>query len=215
MRLYRHELECPAYRDLSPVARALLVEMRALYNPKSGDNRVFMGVRDMMARCGVTQRVASRARDELIDHGWMTVAERGSFHRKVKHATVYALENEPPSPDRGAKASKAFAHWRPPPTKKHGSEIGTCRYSPALPREQKKAVTVAQDATVKPEKRHFSVAPDATQIPVTKQGAFSCAAAESLFWTAATPGIDARAQLVMLSAALAASANRPITRRAA
>ncbi len=36
VRLYAWELDCPAYRTLSPEARALLVELRALYKPSNG-----------------------------------------------------------------------------------------------------------------------------------------------------------------------------------
>lgn len=114
VRLYAHELACPAWRALTPDARALLIELRAVFSPKSGDNRVFLSIREAMDRIGVGQRRAAAARDELIERGWITIAERGAFARKVRHATVYALENLGPAGDE-RDAAKPFLRWQPGP----------------------------------------------------------------------------------------------------
>lgn len=118
VRLYRHELDCPAYRTLSPAARVLLIEMRALFSPKRGDNHVFLSVRQMMDRCNLTQRAATRARDELVERGWVLVAQQGSFDLKLRHATVFALENEPSNTGNGAVPGKAYMRWKPAPSVK-------------------------------------------------------------------------------------------------
>ncbi|MFT3792042.1 MAG: hypothetical protein QM741_13410 [Rudaea sp.] len=220
VRLYRHELDCAAYRTLGAGARVLLVEMRALFNPKNGDNRIFMGVRDMMTRCNLTQRVATRARDELLERGWISLVEQGSFHRKLKHATVYALENEAPNDRKGSVPSKAFMRWQPDPsTKKHGSGIDYRSVAEsttdAHKKGQKRAVSVAESTTDKADFRPLSVAESTTQIAVTKRAGVSCAAAESFFWSAATPGISNKAQLILLAGGLVASANKSTTRKAA
>lgn len=141
VRLYRHELESPAWRTLSVDARALLIELRALFDPKRGDNRVFLGTRGAMERLGIGQRRVEAARAELLERGWITVAERGSFTRKVRHATAYALENEPPSEAAGAVPSKAFMRWRPAGERSHGTRHDyrdeenedAPRYAPQLP----------------------------------------------------------------------------------
>lgn len=121
VRLYRHELESLAWQTLSVDARALLVELRALFDPRRGDNRVFLSIRKMMRRLGIGQRRVEAARDALLERGWITIAELGSFTRKVLHATVYALENEAPSNGAGSVPSKAYMRWRPPAESDHGS----------------------------------------------------------------------------------------------
>lgn len=111
VRLHAHELNCPAYRTLTPDARALLVEFRALY--KGRENRVFFSVRQMMERLGIGQRRAQQARDALLERGWIYVIEKGAFHRKNRYATVYALTNEPLECGDGATAPKDFMRWTP------------------------------------------------------------------------------------------------------
>lgn len=110
VRLYRHELECPAYRDLSPEARALLIEFRALY--RGGENSPHMSIREMQRRVGIGQVRAVRAREELISHGFIKVLTKGSFTRKIRHATTYELTNEPPGTSDGP-ASKDYMSWQP------------------------------------------------------------------------------------------------------
>lgn len=112
VRLYGYELATPAYRTLSPDARALLIEFRSLYS--GGENRVFMSVRDMQKRLGdVGQRRATNARDELLTRGWIRLLEPGGFSRKVKHAAVYMLTNEPVSEAMGAPTPKDYMKWQP------------------------------------------------------------------------------------------------------
>jgi len=113
VRLYRHELESPAYRSLSPDARALLVELRALF--RGEENKVFMSIAEIMRRCGIGRWRAERARDELLDRGFVRLLEPASFNRKVRHAPAYALTNEPENPQSdGSTPSKEFMSWRPP-----------------------------------------------------------------------------------------------------
>ena len=111
VRLYQYELRCPAYRTLSSDARSLLVEMRALYTGR--ENRVFMAVREAMGRLNVGQRRAERAIKDLLERGWMRVVEKGSFHRKNRHATAYALTHLPIEDVDGATAPKDYMRWGP------------------------------------------------------------------------------------------------------
>lgn len=111
VRLYSHELECPAYRSLSNDARSLLVEFRALYSGR--ENCIHMSIREIMRRTNVRQYKAEKARDELVDKGFIRELERGSFSRKTPHATTYALTNEPLSQRDGDTAPKDFMRWTP------------------------------------------------------------------------------------------------------
>ncbi len=127
VRLYRHELECAAYRSLSTDARALLVEFRALYTGQ--ENRVFFAVRDMMASLGVAQRRAQAARDELLDRGFIRMLSPGAFTRKVRHAAEYALLSECIGNEH--KAEKPYMAWRPPAP--NGDASKKTRYAGRLP----------------------------------------------------------------------------------
>ena len=111
MRLYAHELNCVAYRTLSPAARTLLVEMRALYRPNM--NTIFMSRDEMARRINAGRRVVEKARDQLIERGWIRVVEKGSFKRKNRKATVYMLTNEVSDDREGAVAPKDYMKWRP------------------------------------------------------------------------------------------------------
>jgi len=115
VRIYKHELRSPAYRSLCSDARSLLTEFRSLYN--GGENRIYMSVREAMDRMNVGQRPAQRALKELLDRGWIRLVERGSFNRKARHATVYALTNEPLEDRDGGIAPKDYMRWTPPPQK--------------------------------------------------------------------------------------------------
>ncbi|WP_254276862.1 hypothetical protein [Halomonas sp. 3H] len=110
VRLYRHELESPAYRSLGPASRALLVEFRALFD--GGSNRIHMSIREAMSRLGVGRKLAEQALAELLDRGFICIIEKGGFNRKTRHATVYALTNEPLDNRDGATATKDFMRWR-------------------------------------------------------------------------------------------------------
>ena len=109
VRLYRHELDCPAYRSLSPDARALLIEFRALFVGR--ENRIFMSIREIERRLGVGQKRAQRARSELLDRGFIRLLTPGGFSRKDRRASEYALTNEPLEEQDGATPPKDFMKW--------------------------------------------------------------------------------------------------------
>lgn len=111
VRMYWYELNSQAYRHLDNNARALLVEFRALYS--GGENRVFLSVREAAKRINTTPKTAAKALAQLVQHGFIREIEKGSFNRKVKHATVYALTNHPIH-DNGREAPKDYMRWEPP-----------------------------------------------------------------------------------------------------
>ncbi|MCC7411957.1 MAG: helix-turn-helix domain-containing protein [Gammaproteobacteria bacterium] len=108
VRVYRHELDCAAYRSLSTDARALLVEMRSLYT--GADNRIHMSRREAERRLNVGRRRAEHAIDELVDRGFVRVLRIGAFQTKVAHATEYELTNEA---GRDKTPSKEYMRWVP------------------------------------------------------------------------------------------------------
>lgn len=76
-------LETPAYRSLSPTARALLVELAMLYN---GDNNgsLYLSVRDAAARLGLgSVKPAQEAFDELQALGFIALTQDAHFAVKT------------------------------------------------------------------------------------------------------------------------------------
>ncbi|WP_205742709.1 hypothetical protein [Onishia niordana] len=88
----------------------MLVELRALYDGRT--NRIYMSVREAMRRLCVGRKLAEKALAELLDRGFIRVIEKGTFDRKIKHATIYALTNEPIEDSDGATAPKDYMRWR-------------------------------------------------------------------------------------------------------
>jgi hypothetical protein len=196
VRFYAYELESPAYRTLSTDARALLIEFRALYTGKQ--NRVFLSVREMASRLCIGQRRAQHARDELLERGWIKIVELGSFNRKTKSATIFALTNEPLEDRIGATASKDFMRWQPQEkstvvaTTTHGS----CHDYRDDPKSSLNSSNGSRHDYRKPENATCTVATTATQISYQR----SAASDDSFVWAAMTPAIPDSVQRTLLAA---------------
>lgn len=104
-------LRLPAWRCLSPYARALLPEIMARYRP--GYNLMQISTRDAadMANCSRTR--AGTALEELEECGWICIERVGRTDGpKERRASAYRLTmyksewNEPPSMD--------FMRWEAP-----------------------------------------------------------------------------------------------------
>lgn len=111
VRIYKFEMELDAWSTLSVDSRALLIELRALYHPRN-NNIVFLSVREAMRRLNIGQRRVQAAFKELIDKGWISIHQVGSFHFKHRHATSFALENYASAP--GKEPRKLYARWKSP-----------------------------------------------------------------------------------------------------
>lgn len=109
VRLHHWLLRSVAYRDLRPVARALLVEVYALYNG-SNNGDVFLSVRRAAALLGVTPNTASGALRDLAVHGFIRARQPGGFGWKERHATTWVLTEFAFA---GALPEKAFMRWQP------------------------------------------------------------------------------------------------------
>lgn len=114
VRLYAWELDCPAYRALNSDARALLVELRALYRPSTG-NEVFLSVREARRRlANVGQAKVQAAFAALEECGWIEEVKAGSFDQKTGtgRARSFLLTNIGPDGSE-ASAKKTYMRWKP------------------------------------------------------------------------------------------------------
>lgn len=196
VRLYAHELRSEAYRTMSPDARALLIEMRAMYDGRK--NLFYMSVRQMMERLGIGQRRAQTARDELIDRGWVRVVVLGSFNRKAKHATQYVLTNEPLDDRDGATAPKDYMRWRPS-EKNTVAEMTTDGSQIDYRGHEKGAEKPLHGSQIDYRKRsfrRFSVVNSATQIELPRE----YSQRNPFLWAVTLPGIGKTAQRKLIVA---------------
>ena len=113
-RLYRWELRSAAYCSLSMGGRALLVELKALYNGRN-NGELFLSVREAARRLGCGKNLAARLFSELEERGFIRPNEVGAFNLKAASGrgkatswilTEYAVGN-------ATTGSKDFMRWRP------------------------------------------------------------------------------------------------------
>ena len=113
-RLYRWETESPAYRSLSVGARALLVELKALYNG-SNNGDLFLSAREAAKRINSGKSYAAKRFLELQDRGFIRPKEIGAFNRKALagsgKATSWVLTEFPIG--NAAAGTKDFMRWQP------------------------------------------------------------------------------------------------------
>lgn len=129
-------LESPAWRSLTPAARAIYIELAKLYNGRN-NGWLALSVRDAAQRCRVNKDTAAKALAELQAAGFVECVTPGGFTRKVRHATEWRLTGER-CDKTGALPSKAFMRWRPAPPPE-------CKT-----RSQSRSVAVPSNGTVTP-----------------------------------------------------------------
>ncbi len=114
VRLHHWLLASPAYRSLTPAARALLVELMALYH--GGNNgSLFLSVREAAKRLGIGKTLASRCFRDLTEKGFIRVVRQGAFNTKSAarrgDATAWLLTEFGLGGDKAG--TRDFMRWRP------------------------------------------------------------------------------------------------------
>jgi hypothetical protein len=116
VRLYHWELRSAAYRSLSVGARALLIELKALYNG-CNNGLLFLSVREAAKRLGASKNYAMKLFAELQDRGFIRPNEIGAFNMKAAagsgKATSWVLTEH--SVGNAAAGTKDFMRWTPSP----------------------------------------------------------------------------------------------------
>ena len=90
VRLYRWMLTSPAYRSLSCPARAVLIEIASVYDGMN-NGRLGMSIRTLVDHCNIAPGTARRALAELQERRFIECVTKGSFNRKVLHASEWRL----------------------------------------------------------------------------------------------------------------------------
>jgi hypothetical protein len=134
--LPRYLLESAAWRSLSAQARTLYIHLALRYNGRN-NGALALSVRDAATECRLAKDTAARAFSELVERGFIELAQAGAFTFKTRHAAEWRL-TALPCDRTGAPASKVFMRWRPPDPPRSES------------RSQKRDAPVPQSGTVTP-----------------------------------------------------------------
>ena len=111
-------MKSPAWQDLSGNAVKLLMHLMMLSQGNNGwghkdqQGQLFLSEREAASAIGVARNTASRAFDELIEHGFLCAVQQGHFHVKVRIATTWRLTFQP-SPRRHQGPTNEWRQWRP------------------------------------------------------------------------------------------------------
>jgi len=91
VRLTETVLKSPAYRDLKPSARALLIEFMLIYRP-SRNGRLTIGTATAQALINASEKVTDRAFYELSEHGFIKLIKHHSW--TTKKGREWAITSE-------------------------------------------------------------------------------------------------------------------------
>lgn len=157
-RFYRWELESIAFRWLSVAARALLLELKALYTG-SNNGTLFLSVREAARRLGVGKNQAAAAFGELQERGFIRPSIVGAFSLKHEarrgNATSWILTEFPIGDAKGA-GSRDFMRWQPSPEQQRARELQRVARSQNHSTVPYRGQTVPAPGTV-PLKTHLTV----------------------------------------------------------
>ncbi len=107
VRLYSWFTECPAWRSLTPIARAVYCELGGLYNG-SNNGELFLSVREAARRTNAGKNSVASALKQLVELGFIRPRQGGAFHWKARHATCWILTEHAFA---GQLATKDFMRW--------------------------------------------------------------------------------------------------------
>lgn len=88
--LPHHILHSTAYLGLSCAARAVLIEIAAIYNG-SNNGMLVAGVRWLSERCNIGRDTVSRVIQELEDAKLIETVEKGSFRLHQRKASEFRI----------------------------------------------------------------------------------------------------------------------------
>lgn len=109
--MVRHDMvKSPAYCSLSPVARAIWIEILCRYNGQN-NGEIPLSCREAKRLVGISKNTASKAFQELQDKGFIRIAHDSNFNLKTRLARRWTLTHL--SVDRTLPTNDWRA-WEPP-----------------------------------------------------------------------------------------------------
>jgi hypothetical protein len=157
VRFYWWELESAAYRSLCPVARCVLLELKALYNG-TNNGSLFLSAREAGRRVGVGKSKAWEALRDLQMRGIIRPAVKGGFSWKTGSrrgdATAWILTEFPIGNEKGV-GTREFMRW------KEGDDLAPERNRRSARKDALSATTngASVDADAHPENTLYCPSP--------------------------------------------------------
>lgn len=175
VQLWHWVLRTPAYRHLSPGARAAYVQIKMIYNG-SNNGALGLSTRMLAGDLKMSQATAARFLTELEEHGFVVRQRQSSFNQK-RMATEWAL-TEVRNDVTSEAPSKAFLRWQPPGAKQQAPAVPSRMLQgpgSALSKSRRSAVGANAvrrgNAATKPNIGFAPLLPGSEKTPVSKRGA--------------------------------------------
>lgn len=108
-RLYRWFADLPAWRDLSPAARCVYLEIELCFNGVN-NGQIGMSGRTAATRCNIARDTAHKALHSLVAHGFIECLTPGGFSTNACKAPEWRLTRAPCDVTR-ERPSRAFKTW--------------------------------------------------------------------------------------------------------
>lgn len=148
--LAHYMLRSPAWKTLSPNAKALLIDVWSRHNG-ANNGAIAYAVREA-EEIGLSKDQASRAFKELTERGFIKMHRASTFNLKTKEARTWELTAEPTGSDGQTPASKDFMRWAGNRTQSHQQDGQSHQRDTSAPDERKLPVSVAPARPSRPIK---------------------------------------------------------------
>ena len=145
-------LNSQAWAHLSPVAKAVLIEIGKRHNGIN-NGEISLSTREAAEAVRVSKDTAATALRLLIDLGFLRLMSESSFNGEHSRARVWAITAEKAF---GQRATRDFANWRPSPS-----------ISQTLPENSERPSDKTDSLSPLPDKRPKSVRPQGHKRPQT------------------------------------------------
>jgi DNA-binding transcriptional regulator YhcF (GntR family) len=173
VQLWHWVLKTPAYRHMSPGAKAAYVQIRMVYNG-SNNGALGLSIRILASDLNMSPAAAARFLTELEEHGFVIRQRQSSFNQK-RLATEWAL-TEVRNDVTSELPSKAFLRWQPSGVKQQASAVPSRKPpgpGPALAQPRRSAASATAvgrgNANIRPTIGFTPLLPSFEKKPVSKR----------------------------------------------
>lgn len=106
--LYRHYTNSPAYKDLKPPAKVLLLEFLEICFPQERNGRLSISVNNAAKKLNISKPTAIKAFTELVEHGFIVLTNGERWQeRKAREWRLTVM------PCNGRQPSNEWQLWSP------------------------------------------------------------------------------------------------------
>jgi hypothetical protein len=130
LQLHEWFMGTPAWQSLNGNERALYIELKRRYNGRN-NGRIPYSAREAVEALHIGKSTVAEALRTLQDRGFIVAENKGTFHRKIRHASEWRLTEEPSEMTRGV-ATKNFVNWHRQPDREKTRDLTPDRARPEI-----------------------------------------------------------------------------------